>query len=502
MAIKKFDLKILLTFLLVGFMPISLIAMERQDENPYIVRTGNVFADIDTVNQIVYTVLDSGLWKYEIHSKSWKFLDSLSSFSNLFYEYEFGYNHYTEKLNIWSKGVGEVYEIDPKELAIQRIDKSFPHKNQNGHFPFFSNGSVHAYGGYGFWDWHGYITSFNSNTNEWSLFSVSENSSLPVKRIPHSGFYNSTTNEFYIHGGETSSSGEYDGRNLKKIVLTDIWKLSLENAKWTKVSEIELQDFSFFRSFEVDAIRTKKKISTSFFSPNSNIWYLPVMNKKAKTGYISLKPFDISNSKALPIIEIPNEQNLDFLPCNFLFNPKTNSAILVGINYLSNSLEMPVIVLSLPESELIALIDKSTPKPNYFIYLAIGVALFFSFIFYFKQKSDGSEEALAKLNIQDIEKFNWLNSDEKLILEFLNKSETGLESQELEDSVWPHIVNYDYKRKLRNETVNSINKKYSSLFKSNLELIIRKKDISDHRRFIFSLNPDIINSEKKYLRFA
>jgi hypothetical protein len=53
--------------------------------------------------------------------------------------------------------------------------------------------------------------------------------------------------------------------------------------------------------------------------------------------------------------------------------------------------------------------------------------------------------------------------------------------------VWSDIDNYDYRRKLRNETINAINNKFSK-FTNNSELLIqRQKDPNDNRRYLYEI---------------
>ncbi len=68
-----------------------------------------------------------------------------------------------------------------------------------------------------------------------------------------------------------------------------------------------------------------------------------------------------------------------------------------------------------------------------------------------------------------------------------------MESHELEVESWPDITNYDYRRKLRNETIKSLNEKFKVELDGE-EAIYRKKDPNDNRRFLYGLNERISDS--------
>jgi len=66
------------------------------------------------------------------------------------------------------------------------------------------------------------------------------------------------------------------------------------------------------------------------------------------------------------------------------------------------------------------------------------------------------------------------------------------ETSELEEMVWPEVDNYDYRRKLRNETIRSINGKVKDMFGVNEDLIIRQRDLEDNRRYRYGVNEDLL----------
>lgn len=76
------------------------------------------------------------------------------------------------------------------------------------------------------------------------------------------------------------------------------------------------------------------------------------------------------------------------------------------------------------------------------------------------------------------------------MVDILKEHNYELDSSDLEEKVWPDIENFDYRRKLRNDTINSINKKFKKHTDLAGSVILRHKDPSDKRRHIYSLSEE------------
>ena len=81
------------------------------------------------------------------------------------------------KLKPLRNSIGEVYFLYPgggvlfqyKNDAIERIDNSFPHRNQfSGHFFSYKN-EIYLIGGYGYWKSNSILTKFNFTSKEWDF---------------------------------------------------------------------------------------------------------------------------------------------------------------------------------------------------------------------------------------------------------------------------------------------------------------------------------------------
>ena len=52
---------------------------------------------------------------------------------------------------------------------LDRIDRSFPHRNQYGAHFFSYKENIFLIGGYGYWQTKSIITKFNFNSGDWEL---------------------------------------------------------------------------------------------------------------------------------------------------------------------------------------------------------------------------------------------------------------------------------------------------------------------------------------------
>ena len=68
-----------------------------------------------------------------------------------------------------------------------------------------------------------------------------------------------------------------------------------------------------------------------------------------------------------------------------------------------------------------------------------------------------------------------------------------MEAQALEEYLWEDIESFDYRRRLRNDTIKSINNKIRKKLAIDQKLIIRKKDPNDNRRYLYGINEDLIS---------
>lgn len=452
-----------------------------------------IYADIDTTDQSVYVVVNKGIWKYDLNTSEWELLMSVDEFPEPLSELEFGYDAVNGRLLLWSRGVGTVYQVDHKIQEIRRIDKSFAHKNQYGHFPFFRKGQLHAFGGYGFWKHKNYITFFNTDIDEWSLVSTDRDSDLPTPRAPLSGVYASDKDELFIFGGDTIIGNRQDDKNAIKQRVNDLWRYSFDTGRWQKEHDFKDNEWRHYHTSSIGAIHKVNSKTQSFYSSVSGYWYLPVAFENTPEGIYYLKAYDLKTNRGFKPIELMLGDAKEFIISNYLFNPKKREAVLVGIDRLTNRSELPLRVVTISEDSLLSNVEEADERWTFIVaslFAAGGIII--TIILVLNSKLKIYKKNAKGIRIEELLSNEEFNKAEQALIKALWENENMLETSELEELIWSEVDNYDYRRKLRNETIRSINNKYKTLFKGEGKLVVRKKDPNDHRRFHYGLNKIVI----------
>lgn len=457
-----------------------------------------VYADIDTVNNRLLIILRDGMWQYDLASEEWEFLSDLEELPDDFHEFEFAYNAEKEMPMFWDRGVGRVFEVESDTFRIKRIDESHSHKNQFKHQPFIKEGTIYAFGGYGYWNWKNYITHYDSELKEWSVQNVNPASEVPRARVPHAGAYSSALGKFYIYGGKMPSQEQRaDDHYTTSYEINDIWSFSFKENSWNKMAELD-QGYRFYDSQSLRRIRWINGMTSSAFSNESNVWYIPTVGENTSDELVFLTPIDVVSGQVGKSVLLPSIESNQILPTNFLFNPNTENLIIVGIKKITDRVEYPIKIVKINEDSLLSELQFPGSKENYnWLYILILIVLAgLGGTFYLKkrasQKADTHQEKVL-LTEEEILKSRWLKSDEKLLLKFLFDNRGYLESMKIDEAVWPDIDNYDYCRKLRNDTINSINKKFRNRLPVDDDIINRIKDPDDKRRYLYGLNEKLVD---------
>lgn len=465
---------------------------------PYIESGSPVYADIDTTNQVVFILLTNQLWEYDLNTTEWTFLSTLDPLPKYISKFDFGYDGKHHRLLLWSRGAGEVYQIDLTSFNTTRIDRSFNHKNQNGLAPFFHNGELYAFGGYGFWEWHNLITFFNNDIKEWNVVTVAKSSPIPKERVAFTGFYKTSTQEYYLYGGSTYKSFNLDDKNVEKIQLNDFWKFNFATSTWKSLGVLKDENSYFFVSPSLQMIGSTNLISRSVYSNNSGFWYLPVSKNYYTNNTFYLKPVHTDPFEQYPSFQIPLGKSKDFLISNYLFNQKNHDLVLVGINLLTNSEKKSLRIEVIPEDSLLALMD-GNENSDYVITAGLaGLAIILIILIYASAKTFAANSKKQRdYTLKDLQAFVWLTADEFNMLNLLWNVQGDTDSNLLEEKLWPTIDNFDYRRRLRNDILNSVNDKFRKHLNVDEDVILRKKDPTDNRRLRYSLNPDILDLDSE-----
>ena len=133
--------------------------------------------------------------------------------------------------------------------AIERIDRSFPHRNQYGGYFFSYKDNLFLIGGYGYWQTKSIITKFNFNSGDWEIVATSGQSPNGIDQ----GIFFIKNNKLYVFDFLTRTSN-----NQKEKRNDNLYVLNLETFVWNKLgvinyltrSNVEAQGVKRFFNFQ------------------------------------------------------------------------------------------------------------------------------------------------------------------------------------------------------------------------------------------------------------
>ncbi|SMO64794.1 hypothetical protein SAMN06265218_10841 [Fodinibius sediminis] len=459
-----------------------------------------VYADIDTTSERVYVLLKNGLWSYDLIDDRWRFLDAMKDVEGAFGQFEFGVDPQGGVIQLWSRGVGEVYTVDPDTYDIEREDRSFDHRNQFGHYPFYREGRLYVFGGYGFWEHHNIMVFYNQSHHRWGIQQVDRDSPLPARRIPGTGLYDQKRDQLYIFGGEGTEAGYASAGDVSPRKFRDIWRFSFNNQKWDKILTIDQSSREAANAAVSPAIGRTNKKSSSLYLPDERMWFLPSFNAKPSGDRFHLRPVDLRSQETKAEISLEFGSSSQFIPTNYLYNPNAEEAVFVGVETLSNTESHPVRIFRLPADSLLARIGESPFYASMQLYYYLtGLALIGGILFwvYSNRKADDNtkekeEEQRDFISLDILLQGGEFNSKEVRLLEYMHEQGRFMDSNEIEELLWSDVESYDYRRRLRNDIIKSINKKFVKQVSGEDELILRRKDPNDNRRYRYGLNQNLL----------
>ena len=113
--------------------------------------------------------------------------------------------------------------------SIERIDRSFPHRNQYGGFFFSYKNNIYLIGGYGFWETKNIITKYNFNNGDWEKINTIGQSPKGIDQ----GTYFIKNDVLYVFDFlSRNTNNQIESRN------NNIYTLNLKSFKWKKLGVI------------------------------------------------------------------------------------------------------------------------------------------------------------------------------------------------------------------------------------------------------------------------
>jgi len=121
-------------------------------------------------------------------------------------------------------GGGLLYSLS--NGAIERVDRSFPHRNQYGGHFFSHADNLFLIGGYGYWQTKSIITKFNFNSGEWEIVATSGQAPEGIDQ----GTFYVKNDKLYVFDFVTRAS-----KNQREKRNENLYILNLENFVWKKL---------------------------------------------------------------------------------------------------------------------------------------------------------------------------------------------------------------------------------------------------------------------------
>ena len=343
--------------------------------------------------------------------------------------------------------------------AIERIDRSFPHRNQYGGYFFSYKNNLYLIGGYGFWQTKSIITKFNFNNGDWEII----NTTGQLPKGLDKGTYFINNDNLYVFDFLSRNTN-----NQKEKTEDNLYVLNLKTFSWKRLGVVN------------DIIKPVNQVKGSkrFFN----------IDGKLLISYSESPEFFMADLKTNVIQNFRDDA---------LFY-KSGRAIVKG-NSLVGAIKNPVTGLITVESfDLKNMLSNKLDKKLYlyrgskefFIYISLSFAFLFFLILiltiYYRRV--GQTYLLEKDSLSGSGKSIGLMKDEYDILKLFSEKRSVSNSLIMEIFLEENKTK-DFAVKKKNKTVLDLEKKLSLVFKKSF--LEKRKSSSDSRELNYFLNKKI-----------
>jgi len=389
-----------------------------------------------------------------------------------------------EKLNLYKKSIPESLNVSLSTLtsvthnsktyllypgggllysfidgAIERIDRSFPHRNQYGGYFFSYKNNLYLIGGYGFWQTKSIITKFNFNNGDWEII----NTTGQLPKGLDKGTYFINDDNLYVFDFLSRNTN-----NQKEKTEDNLYVLNLKTFSWKRLGVVN------------DIIKPVNQVKGSkrFFN----------IDGKLLISYSESPEFFMADLKTNVIQNFRDDA---------LFY-KSGRAIVKG-NSLVGAIKNPVTGLITVESfNLNNVLSNKLDKELYlyrgskeffiYIFLSFTFLLFLILILTIYYRRVGQTYLLEKDSLSGSGKSIGLMKDEYDILKLFSEKRSVSNSL-IMDMFYEENKTKDFAVKKKNKTVLALEKKLSLVFKKSF--IEKGKSSSDSRELNYFLNNKI-----------
>ena len=363
---------------------------------------------------------------------------------------------------------GEIYFLYPgggllfqyKGDSIERIDNSFPHRNQfSGHFFSYKN-EIYLLGGYGYWKSNSILAKFNFTSKEWDFVETFGNA--PTLGI-NSGSFVLDNDILYVFDFYQKVE-DLDKKN------DDLFEFDLKTLTWTQKGVLNklFYDDIQRKTFEVDIPYGANKYLHKHFNSDE---FLIIEPSKNLVSTYSNPDLNIVRDKAIIVGSkifytlLSGDRSIETL----IMKDLNNNSVLVDQAYLSNDFDL-------------------------FITYFVGVGVFCLLLIVFtilKFKNDTFYFFLNTETVNGLNKSLKISPDDKFVLELLSNAKNNqIDNVYFLNYFKDNSLSNDANIKRKNKAINDLNTKF--LEKFGLNIIEKTSSKTDSRQVIYKLNPKII----------
>ena len=344
--------------------------------------------------------------------------------------------------------------------AIERVDRSFPHRNQYGGHFFSYKDNLFLIGGYGYWQTKSIITKFNFNSGDWEITNTSGQSPDGIDQ----GSFFIKNGQLYVFDFLTRTTN-----NQKEKRNDNLYILNLETFVWNKLGVINglarpnIQTLGAKRFFNF-----QNKLLFSY--TNSPEFYLADFDKNIVEKFEDDVLFYKSGGRSII---------------------KKNNLISGVLNTLTGNFTIESFDLSSLSSEKNTntfYLFRDTDQFFNYIYFAISFLIILIAalsLYYWKiAQTYLLDEKTISISGSSLE---LVEIEQKILSLFCNKK--NVSNSEIMVFFQDNEKTKDFAVKRKNKTIAALNNKLYSAFK--IEFINKQKSKSDSRQLTYFLNKKV-----------
>jgi hypothetical protein len=352
-------------------------------------------------------------------------------------------------------GSQRVYELNKSKNVLNRIDKTYYSGYNFNATKFVRQDTLYSAGGYGYWQFHNFLTYYNKTQKEWGLIRFKGDAPEIILR-GYQG-YDQKVDLFFSGASdfETQKTPE-----IKKKFDDNIYSFDFKTSTWKKLGKIN-----------------------------------PILNHEVQRDILWTGSYFLTWAQNDLFITSPSENKI-YVHKNNKENFQKDSKYHVNGDTLIiySDLKSKVYTISLNEllksSKEVGEFYNVNPIKNILLFFFVTILILGLISFIFKLRKLKKNPHHTFLTDEELILFNSLC---KL------KNNENLTANEITDLLGLQSKSIENQRKIRTSIINHINEKLENKF-NIINAIQRKDEPTDNRIKLFYLNPDAKEILKKFFK--